>query len=342
MIRIKDIAEKAGVSPTTVSNVIHGKAGRVSKETVEKINRILEEMNYVPSLSARMLAREHSGLIGVVLGYTRGGMKYALEDPFIAELVGSLEYQIQEKGYYMMLVTRHKGRDLMEQILGWNLEAMISIGLGEREIRKIRGRFSGPMAVIDGYCPLPEGVINVRTDDRGGGYLMGKYLLKKGHRRLLFLTDNDESVDHERWLGVKKALEEERVEDAASRHILVPEDPSRRRRQYLEMLPFFREQSALFFASDLYAVEALNFLQDRGIRVPEELSVAGFDDVAYAKLSRPALTTVRQNVGEKARRSVEALIRKINGETVGGEYRISTFLVERKSVSGRKTTEERS
>ena len=76
--------------------------------------------------------------------------------------------------------------------------------------------------------------------------------------------------------------------------------------------------------------------------MPEELSVAGFDDVAYAKLSRPALTTVRQNVGEKARRSVEALIRKINGETVGGEYRISTFLVERKSVSGRKTTEERS
>ena len=74
MIRIKDIAEKAGVSPTTVSNVIHGKTGRVSGETVEKINRILEEMNYVPSISARMLAREHSGLIGVVLGYTREGM----------------------------------------------------------------------------------------------------------------------------------------------------------------------------------------------------------------------------------------------------------------------------
>ncbi|HIX76521.1 MAG TPA: LacI family transcriptional regulator [Candidatus Fusicatenibacter merdavium] len=339
MIRIKDIAEKAGVSPTTVSNVIHGKSGRVSEETVERINRILEEMNYVPSISARMLAREHSGLIGVVLGYTRAGMKYALEDPFIAELVGSLEYRIQEKGYYMMLVTRHKGRDLMEQILGWNLEAMISIGLGEREIRKVRSRFSGPMAVIDGYCPLPEGVTNVRTDDRGGGYLMGKYLLKQGHRDLLFLTDNDESVDHERWLGVKDALEEEQVGDAASRHILVSQDPSKRRRQYREMLPFFRQQSVLFFASDLYAVEALNFLQDQGIRVPQDVSVAGFDDVAYAKLSRPALTTVRQNVGEKARRSVDALIGKMNGETVGTEYRISTLLVERDSVSATLQTD---
>ena len=176
MIRIKDIAEKAGVSPTTVSNVIHGKTGRVSGETVEKINRILEEMNYVPSISARMLAREHSGLIGVVLGYTREGMSYALEDPFIAELVGNLEYQIQENGYYMMLVTRHQGRDLMEQILGWNLEAMISIGLEEREIAKIRSRFSGPMAVIDGYCRLPEGRLGRRLPD-------GKLSAEKGTQK---------------------------------------------------------------------------------------------------------------------------------------------------------------
>ena len=68
MIRIKDIADRAGVSPTTVSNVIHGKTGRVSKATVEKINRILKEMEYVPSISARMLANNSSGLIGVALG----------------------------------------------------------------------------------------------------------------------------------------------------------------------------------------------------------------------------------------------------------------------------------
>ncbi len=333
MIRIKDIAERAGVSPTTVSNVIHGKAGRVSRETVEKINRILEEMDYVPSLSARMLARDHSGLIGVALGYTREGMNYALEDPFIAELVGSLEFRIQEKGYTMILVTRHKGRDLMEQLLGWNLEAMISIGFDEREIRRIRNRFLGPMVVIDSYSPLPEGVINVRTDDRGGGYLMGKYLLKKGHRKFLFLSDNDEAVDHERWLGVREAMEEELVEDAASRHLLTAKDPASRRRHYRELLPLFREQSALFFSSDLYAVEAMNFLQDQGIRVPEELSVAGFDDVAYARLSRPALTTVRQNVGEKARRSVDALVRTLHGETVSVEYRISTLLAQRESVA---------
>ena len=81
MIRIKDIADRAGVSPTTVSNVIHGKTGRVSKATVEKINRILKEMEYVPSISARMLANNSSGLIGVALGFMKKGMHLPLRIP---------------------------------------------------------------------------------------------------------------------------------------------------------------------------------------------------------------------------------------------------------------------
>ena len=82
MIRIKDIADRAGVSPTTVSNVIHGKTGRVSKATVEKINRILKEMEYVPSISARMLANNSSGLIGVALGFMKKGNASSFEDPY--------------------------------------------------------------------------------------------------------------------------------------------------------------------------------------------------------------------------------------------------------------------
>ena len=87
MIRIKDIADRAGVSPTTVSNVIHGKTGRVSKATVEKINRILKEMEYVPSISARMLANNSSGLIGVALGFMKKGNASSFEDPFVSALI---------------------------------------------------------------------------------------------------------------------------------------------------------------------------------------------------------------------------------------------------------------
>ena len=101
-----------------------------------------------------------------------------------------------------------------------------------------------------------------------------------------------------------------------------------------------RKQSALFFASDLYAVEALNFLQDHGVRVPEEVSVAGFDDVSYAKLSRPALTTVRQNVDEKARRAAQAVLKRMREEPAEAEYKVSTLLIERESVSDRTDRSE--
>ena len=112
MIRIKDIADRAGVSPTTVSNVIHGKTGRVSKATVEKINRILKEMEYVPSISARMLANNSSGLIGVALGFMKKGNASSFEDPFVSAMLGNLEYQIREHGYYMMLVARRPSRSI--------------------------------------------------------------------------------------------------------------------------------------------------------------------------------------------------------------------------------------
>ena len=138
MIRIKDIADRAGVSPTTVSNVIHGKTGRVSKATVEKINRILKEMEYVPSISARMLANNSSGLIGVALGFMKKGNASSFEDPFVSAMLGNLEYQIREHGYYMMLVARHEQDDLMQQALGWNFDGMIAMALKEKEIAELR------------------------------------------------------------------------------------------------------------------------------------------------------------------------------------------------------------
>lgn len=332
MIRIKDIADRAGVSPTTVSNVIHGKTGRVSKEKVALITGLLEEMNYVPSMSAQLLAREHSGLIGVVIGYGQRGDVFALEDPFIAQLVGNLEYQIRKQGYYMMLVMRHDGEELLDQVMGWNFDGLIMMGIHEKELCRIHALFQGPMVLIDYFSELPDRAVNVGTDDRMGGYQMASYLLRKGHRDILFLSDCDVYVDHERWLGVRRALIEGGVKDAESRHLLIYWDKEKREKQYREILPYLRKQSALFFSSDFYAVEASNFLQDQGVAVPGEISVAGFDDVNYARLARPALTTIRQNVDEKARYAVNAVTALLGGREVKREYKISTSLVVRESV----------
>lgn len=333
MIRIKDIADRAGVSPTTVSNVIHGKTGRVSKATVEKINRILKEMEYVPSISARMLANNSSGLIGVALGFMKKGNASSFEDPFVSAMLGNLEYQIREHGYYMMLVARHEQDDLMQQALGWNFDGMIAMALKEKEIAELSERLGKPLVTIDQYLPPELGVRSITMDDCGGAYQMSQYLIGKGHKKFLFLSDCDLGVDHYRWLGVSQAMEEAGIEDFESRHIVIPWDPEQREKAYEEMLPFFKKQTALFFSSDYYALEASNFLQNRGIKVPEEISIAGFDDVTYATLARPKLTTVHQMVDGKARRAVEVLMHLIQNEPVQKDIPpLPTTLVERESV----------
>ena len=333
MIRIKDIADRAGVSPTTVSNVIHGKTGRVSKATVEKINRILKEMEYVPSISARMLANNSSGLIGVALGFMKKGNASSFEDPFVSAMLGNLEYQIREHGYYMMLVARHEKDDLMQQALGWNFDGMIAMALKEKEIAELSERLGKPLVTIDQYLPPELGVRSITMDDRGGAYQMSQYLIGKGHKKFLFLSDCDLGVDHYRWLGVRQAMEEAGIEDFESRHIVIPWNPEQREKAYEEMLPFFKKQTALFFSSDYYALEASNFLQNRGIKVPEDISIAGFDDVTYATLARPKLTTVHQMVDGKARRAVEVLMHLIQDEPVQKDIPpLPTTLVERESV----------
>lgn len=333
MIRIKDIADRAGVSPTTVSNVIHGKTGRVSKATVEKINRILKEMEYVPSISARMLANNSSGLIGVALGFMKKGNASSFEDPFVSAMLGNLEYQIREHGYYMMLVARHEQDDIMQQALGWNFDGMIAMALKEKEIAELSERLGKPLVTIDQYLPPELGVRSITMDDRGGAYQMSQYLIGKGHKKFLFLSDCDLGVDHYRWLGVRQAMEEAGIEDIESRHIVIPWNPEQREKAYEEMLPFFKKQTALFFSSDYYALEASNFLQNRGIKVPEDISIAGFDDVTYATLARPKLTTVHQMVDGKARRAVEVLMHLIQDEPVQKDIPpLPITLVERESV----------
>ena len=343
MIRIKDIADRAGVSPTTVSNVIHGKTGRVSKATVEKINRILKEMEYVPSISARMLANNSSGLIGVALGFMKKGNASSFEDPFVSAMLGNLEYQIREHGYYMMLVARHEQDDIMQQALGWNFDGMIAMALKEKEIAELSERLGKPLVTIDQYLSPELGVRSITMDDRGGAYQMSQYLIGKGHKKFLFLSDCDLGVDHYRWLGVRQAMEEAGIEDFESRHIVIPWNPEQREKAYEEMLPFFKKQTALFFSSDYYALEASNFLQNRGIKVPEEISIAGFDDVTYATLARPKLTTVHQMVDGKARRAVEVLMHLIQDEPVQKDIPpLPTTLVERESVKiGRASCRER-
>ena len=104
MIRLQDIADMAGVSRTTVSNVINGNTKRVSQKTIDKITAILQEQNYVPHMGSVMLSGHGSRIIGVVLGFAQAHGMYSLQDSFVGELVGTIQMEAEMKGYYVMLI----------------------------------------------------------------------------------------------------------------------------------------------------------------------------------------------------------------------------------------------
>ncbi len=333
MIRIKDIAKEAGVSPTTVSNVIHGNHKKVSEETVERIERLLKDRDYIPSMGARMLAGGGTRVIGVLAAEPGGEKRRAEGHPFANILLRSLEREIYERNYYMLLHFTATPEEGIQFAATWNVEGLITIGFGTGDNLKLQGSCKVPIVSIDVYYEV-ERMANVGLDDKGGGVLMTKYLLDTGHRKIGFVSDNDVGVDHERWKGVCEACEDYGVKDACVRHIIIPEERRTRREYYRKYLAqIAAEYDALFFASDYYAVEAMAVLGDMGVRVPEDLSVAGFDDTESAVMCRPLLTTVHQEVEGKAEHAVRKLLAFIQGERkISMTERLPVTLVLRDSV----------
>lgn len=342
MVRIKDVAEAVGVSTATVSNVINGKDQRVSKEVRTKIQTALEEMGYVRNRSAMMLAQTSSNMIGVVIP-CKEGVKITLEDPYYSALLGNLEYEIRAHGCTMYLISQQSEEEIIRQAIAWNLEGLIVCNMVQEELAGLCEKYRRGVVSIDSYLNRSARFINIATDDFGGAYEMGKYLISKGHTRIAMLADNDATVDHHRWMGLQQAMKEAGFVLTEKDHFLFSSSESVRELQFAQFLPEWKNYTALFVASDYYALEVSSFLQSRGIRVPEDISITGFDDLIYASLARPKLTTMSQNIGKKAKMAVEALLSlcEKKGEEKDTEdlwkekWQLPVKLVERESVSDR-------
>ena len=113
-----------GISTTTVSNVINGKTSEVSQKTAEKVQKLLDEYDYVPNMNAKNLAQNHSRLIGIVLKRKKDKYDNIFTDPFHGELLGSLEAAIRERGYYMMLYTSEDIDEIVRNVVSWNTEGL--------------------------------------------------------------------------------------------------------------------------------------------------------------------------------------------------------------------------
>ena len=337
-VTIKDIAEEMGVSTATVSNVIHGKTKKISDRTVAKVQEKLQESGYIPNMAAVLLAQNSSKIVCVVVSDHEKYEGKMLEDPFVAQMINTISKELAARGYFMMIKEERDIEKLVAYASMWNMAGLILMGYCSVDYERLRAKMHIPFVVVDSYERNIKSYIDIGIDNIDGGYQAGQYLIRKGHKKILYFADNKEDCDLFRYQGMEKALQENQLTVNEDFYRIVNMEKNMREKDYEVLLAYIQEKeiTAVFAASDQYALEFMRFLLKKGVKVPEEISIMGFDDIPLTAQVYPALSTVSQNIPLRAKMAVEMLQNLIEGRTAGGSVLLPAKLIERESVANLK------
>ncbi|MCR5343272.1 MAG: LacI family transcriptional regulator [Butyrivibrio sp.] len=331
-MNIKTIAQRAGVSTATVSNVMNGNFGKVSAETRKRIEDIIKETGYKPNVMARSLVKKESRLIGVVVPYM-GKDDTFFDNPYNANIIASLEQVIRSRDYYMLLRCVGDPNEIVTILSSWNVDGAIFLGIVKEEVHEIKESIDIPMVFLDTYAP-EEKIVNVGIEDYRGGYLSAKYLIGKGHRKIALVTPeiSDEGVIRERYDGFFDACKESGVE-FTTKDIFNSDTYYKNAMQVGQDIAFGGGgYTAVACMSDLVAFGVVEGLKQCGMKVPNDVSVIGFDNLNHCELVTPKLTSIAQDIGLKAQRAGDHLFKMIGGADFVFDERLPIRVVERQSV----------
>ncbi|MFW8053539.1 LacI family DNA-binding transcriptional regulator [Vagococcus fluvialis] len=337
MTTIKDIAKYTGVSPTTVSNVIHGRDEKVSPETKDKVNKALKELNYTANMGGRLLAKHGSKIIGMIIQDTEAEQEEFYDNPYYGELIQAVESQVKKHGYFMMF---HRVADFEEGARlaqMWHLESLIVSGASSSDVPKWEERVSVPIVFVDTYgIEKEQPKLNVGIEDTKGAYELTDYLLNRNHQNILFLAkgENSESwvgADFKRAQGVKQAMENRGLTP-----VFLSMPTTYKNYQpfvHQELIPKLTDVTAIFCASDLLAVQIISELYQKGIKVPEDISIVSFDGTLLSRYATPKITSMSQDITLKAKAVVELAVEGIlEGPQLIKKVVLETKLTEGESV----------
>lgn len=293
MITIYDIAKKTGFSISTVSKVLNKRAD-VSEKTKKIINAAVEELGYFPSSSARSLSTKKSWTIGVVFVEDAGN---GLEHPFFNAVIENFKKVVEIEGYDLLFASRKIGkekRSYLDHFMYRGVDGVAVVCSSHTpEIQKLI-ESDIPSVVIDLDT---RGVSVVYSDNCFGSELAVNHLVSLGHRHIAHISGHQRLyVGVERLEGYKQTMAKHNlsINDAyiVDGGYFTYEGGKRAMNQLLalETIP-----SAVYVAGDLMAVGAISAIHEAGLRVPEDVSIVGFDDIQIAQYLNPALTTVRQD-----------------------------------------------
>jgi len=308
-ITLKMVAEKAEVSVNTASRAINNRPD-INLETKKRVLQIAKELGYIRNAAAVALRTKKTGTIGVVIADNR--------NPFYAEVLNGMEEAAREKNYHIILANTQ--RDYKKE------EEAISLLLAKRVdgllITPVQDRDDDIKNLIDANIPFVVvgrdfeniEVDAIYNDEVKGGFLATEYLIKKGHKRIALIDGFlYKSPAKERLEGYKKALNKYRIpldDSLISVGDINIEDGHERTKQMLEKNLGF---TAIFAYNDMMAFGSMQAIKEKGLRIPEDIGLVGYDDIPFSSLISPALTTIRLKKQELGIESVKLLLSHING-----------------------------
>ncbi|SDC35818.1 LacI family DNA-binding transcriptional regulator [Halanaerobium congolense] len=328
-VTIKDIAKKANVSVTTVSRVLNNKPD-VGDDTRKKILKIIDEMNYNPNSVARGLVMQKTHTIGLIIP--------DISNPFFPQIVRAVEDKAQELGYSVILFNTdnhlERERKAVELFKSKQLDGLIvSLSLGNEEILKDLKATNYPVvqidrSVLDHHYPL------ISIDNKKSAYQMVEYMIKKGYKKIAHISgDLNTTTARDRLEGYKKALKKHGI-PIKDEYIIEGEYTQNSAYQAMQSLLNLKNRpKAIFAANDLSAAGVYKALFEADLKIPEDIAVAGHDDINLASLLKPELTTMRQPKYEMGERAVTILLKMINKQDFEIKDQIlTTDLIIRESV----------
>lgn len=329
MISIKDIARVAKVSHSTVSRALHN-SPLVSPETAVRIQQIAREKGYRPSAVARSLVTRRTKTIGVVV--TR------IADPFIAEVVNGIEEVANDHGYSVFLANSNAHPDREVKVVHSFHERRVD-GILVTASRvgalymPLLAEMRVPTVLINNQHP-GEFVHSVMIDNPVASRRATEHLIALGHRRIAYIGDQfGFQSDTERFAGYRRALE---VADVPFLPELIAHGDGKAEGGILAMerlLALPEPPTAVFCYNDMSALGGLRAIHSHGWRVPDDISVVGFDDLFIASYTSPALTTISQPMGQMGRMAMEILINLFSGLNSKTNIKVQGQLIERESTA---------
>jgi len=324
MATINDVAEKAGLSVTTVSRVLNNR-GYISEKTRQKVYKIMEELDYQPNEIARSLLRKRSNVLGLIIP--------SVSHPFFGQFANAVEYYAYERGFKLLLCNSlqdpKKERDYIEMMKRHRVDGII-MGSHTLEVEEYKN-LNHPIVTLDRKI---DDIPYVSSDNERGGELAAELLIEKGCRHLAHICGNLQldMLSNLRTDGFLRAVKRHGVESVTLQTSMNVFDQQEYERIVQQMFADYPGIDGVFATSDIIAAFVMKSCHKLGKKVPEEIKVVGYDDVNAASWVSPELSSIRQPIEDMGKLAVELILKQLDGEPFEKNNVLPVTLVERETT----------